>query len=1490
MATNMAAHLSLRTGSLSTPVSSSHLMHFTNDISLSSIKSSLDGSPLVDDEDDDMRSLLAAAAAVAASVSPGSPHLRSSSSGLNTPPDTRLCRPLDSVMDDGDVKSTLEDCERGLHTVGGAALLVSRLSSTASAYANAADSLSVHLPSTSTSTSNSTFSNVQPTSYSSTGVAHDSPSSLFFSIQPPLSNSSEHSLNPSDLSTYSDSVRFHNSVSLPDNFIPNVTFGPKLSHPSTPSQAHRALLDFTLQCPGYKQPPDIRISDQYCSSLSDGVYSSSDTFSSDDPNTYTESHILQSRFTSNLPESVHSTLLTTHPLSSQRSDNQVVVAPPTWSRVDLGDSSPADQICTSTTSAITCKPECPQYSLPNSKNLLPASFVRKASSQHCSTIKSDCTVFQAELPPNCPVSNNCTENSHTTEVIGRTEFGCSESVFTTASSGEVTVADDLCTYSLHKLNAIHSPRVNPAPSDRPIAGTPDSDDNSSPCPSDGMLPVVSKSSSSLADEPLACTPPISSDCNFPSENHSSPFLDGQTSVATSSADLKSTSLTPGLFKPAEGDTLLPPDDNTVKMDLQTTSNTPQICDESEYVSAAVAAVEDVVYALAGNRRPDPSLAVDPALEGTGTDRIFNLNLAPVHVDTSFISTSTCHSSLGTSSVGSVNGTYSLRTNDTFTIPDIPIVSVALRTSIALGPTTIDPTISSGHLSQPQSCNSSTGGTHEPLTQADASNNASAVDWERSDSREEFRCSSCNRVFAQKSLLLKHRIMHDEPRHTCDACGRCFVREDKLKRHIMSIHTTEKPHACCICGKAFSRKDKLKDHLKHHERAARNFECQQCQQRFVQKSDLNRHIRGVHQGEPGVGINMGTKRRATSGAPIRLNKKKSRPTPFTVGSTGSAFSTVVTSQSDPESQTLFKTNCRLMGSETVKPEPVSPNADPCTKSDVPAQDTSLSTVAHMTGTPLCGLSAIAHSHPLFTAGATPGLMLPAMTLTQAAAAQQHFAQQQQAAAAAAAAAAVMLPGGATVASMGPNINRASTLGLPQQPQQQFFAINAIPHANLSQPIVAGHTQQQQQQATQLQTVTSNAVQGNVQLQSELKTVATPSGPMMVLTRIAAANQAGQAHQLASHAVFPQMVGFHPASTQQQLHQLQQQAAMAHHHQLLQQHQASYAAVAAAANTRLVAVSGQQPGHALAASANLQIGSSHSVVAHQFHLHQQATQQLQQQQAAAALAARHHAAQSLLFSSAASSATPAGFFCHPQDGVTAGLLLASSTDPASFALAAAAQAQAAAAVAAQQQTGASSVMQTAPGGTLSASAFAAATGLQVVSSYPDVTQAAVAQQQQLLLQQHHQQRLAAVAAATHAVSTSTLTTPTVSNLFVGSNSVGGNVLNGSVLVTSSPDDSLLQSSVPQVVMAQPDSTATMSNCYQLAAALYQQHHPSLVFAAAHGNGAHPTAATTGSAVAAMALHHQQQQYQQQQHAQHQVGLMAAYQQQQHHSLLQQQQSSS
>ena len=78
-------------------------------------------------------------------------------------------------------------------------------------------------------------------------------------------------------------------------------------------------------------------------------------------------------------------------------------------------------------------------------------------------------------------------------------------------------------------------------------------------------------------------------------------------------------------------------------------------------------------------------------------------------------------------------------------------------------------------------------------------------WDKPDNKGEFICATCNKVFTQRALLLKHRVMHDEPKHVCETCGRSFVREDKLKRHVMSIHTTEKPHVCPICSKAFSRK-------------------------------------------------------------------------------------------------------------------------------------------------------------------------------------------------------------------------------------------------------------------------------------------------------------------------------------------------------------------------------------------------------------------------------------------------------------------------------------------------------------------------------------------------------------------------------------------------------------------------------------------------------------------------------------------------------------
>ncbi|KAJ6547846.1 hypothetical protein B0H10DRAFT_2130735 [Mycena sp. CBHHK59/15] len=51
----------------------------------------------------------------------------------------------------------------------------------------------------------------------------------------------------------------------------------------------------------------------------------------------------------------------------------------------------------------------------------------------------------------------------------------------------------------------------------------------------------------------------------------------------------------------------------------------------------------------------------------------------------------------------------------------------------------------------------------------------------------------------------------------EGCGKCFVRGEHLKRHVISIHTYEKVHRCTYedCGKAFSRRDNLVQHSRVH---------------------------------------------------------------------------------------------------------------------------------------------------------------------------------------------------------------------------------------------------------------------------------------------------------------------------------------------------------------------------------------------------------------------------------------------------------------------------------------------------------------------------------------------------------------------------------------------------------------------------------------------------------------------------------------------------
>ncbi|KAF8262236.1 hypothetical protein EI94DRAFT_1430058, partial [Lactarius quietus] len=56
----------------------------------------------------------------------------------------------------------------------------------------------------------------------------------------------------------------------------------------------------------------------------------------------------------------------------------------------------------------------------------------------------------------------------------------------------------------------------------------------------------------------------------------------------------------------------------------------------------------------------------------------------------------------------------------------------------------------------------------------------------------------------------------ERAHVCavPGCSKSFARAEHLKRHVLSLHTHEKPFAC-ECGKTFARRDNLLQHQRVH---------------------------------------------------------------------------------------------------------------------------------------------------------------------------------------------------------------------------------------------------------------------------------------------------------------------------------------------------------------------------------------------------------------------------------------------------------------------------------------------------------------------------------------------------------------------------------------------------------------------------------------------------------------------------------------------------
>ncbi|KAI5294268.1 hypothetical protein KEM52_004350, partial [Ascosphaera acerosa] len=103
-----------------------------------------------------------------------------------------------------------------------------------------------------------------------------------------------------------------------------------------------------------------------------------------------------------------------------------------------------------------------------------------------------------------------------------------------------------------------------------------------------------------------------------------------------------------------------------------------------------------------------------------------------------------------------------------------------------------------------------GGADQSITASDAVDAASSGTKGASGGATTPTFASVNRRGRKQSLT-------EDPSKTfvCTLCGRRFRRQEHLKRHYRSLHTSDKPFECSECGKKFSRSDNLAQHARTH---------------------------------------------------------------------------------------------------------------------------------------------------------------------------------------------------------------------------------------------------------------------------------------------------------------------------------------------------------------------------------------------------------------------------------------------------------------------------------------------------------------------------------------------------------------------------------------------------------------------------------------------------------------------------------------------------
>lgn len=102
----------------------------------------------------------------------------------------------------------------------------------------------------------------------------------------------------------------------------------------------------------------------------------------------------------------------------------------------------------------------------------------------------------------------------------------------------------------------------------------------------------------------------------------------------------------------------------------------------------------------------------------------------------------------------------------------------------------------------------------------------------------FQCIICKKGFKTERNRKAHMLYHTELKFACSICNKKFVTNGILKDHLLT-HSDPK-FKCSICNRAFTVENYLKKHLKTHNENEKKFQCETCSKRFLYRSNYVAH--------------------------------------------------------------------------------------------------------------------------------------------------------------------------------------------------------------------------------------------------------------------------------------------------------------------------------------------------------------------------------------------------------------------------------------------------------------------------------------------------------------------------------------------------------------------------------------------------------------------------------------------------------------------------